>query len=151
MVACWPKHVAKFCKKEGLFSIMKVLLCVDYFLNNCATVKNGGCYLQRFSCISLTFPYVFPIPLFFYISFFHSLSSSSPHLPSPSLPFSCFAISPLLLLHLRPDGLSTSPHPHPSSHPEHHGTQNTSCKRSRLQVPALYNRSRKLLVVARPQ
>jgi hypothetical protein len=110
----------------------------------------SGFHLRRVSCILLIFPYLFPISLVFYISFFHSLSSSSPHLTSPSLSF-CFVIIFLLFLLLRLVGLSLSPHPDHFLHPEHHDTQNTSLQSSRLREPALYNRSRKLPVVAQPQ
>ena len=69
----------------------------------------------------VSFLMFFPIPLVFYISFLHSLSSSSPHLTSPSLPFpvslsasysSSFNLSVPLRLHILnlPYTLSTTTH-----------------------------------------
>ena len=96
------------------------------------------------------FPHIFPIPLIFYISFFHSLCSSSPHVTSSlqfpvslSTSYSCssFHLSVSLGHHILilPYTLNITTH------------RTLVCKRSRLRVPAVYNRSRKLLVVAQLQ
>lgn len=119
--------------------------------------KNLWCHLRRFSfplgyfLFPLRFfPRVLPTPLVFYVSFFLSLSSSSPHLTSPSLQF-LFRYQPLLLFLLQPVCLSVFVATSWSFLTEHKTRRALVCKRSRLRVPAVYNRSRKLLAVANLQ
>jgi len=95
-------------------------------------------FLMLFSDTVRLLQLALPLFVLFFTSFAISFSTVS-----------CFALS-LLFLPPSTVGLYSSPHPDRSLHPEHHDTQNTSCKRSRLRAPALHNRSRKLLV-APPQ